>query len=299
MTHGFEPNIPLNVSKEAALEQVDRILSHPDFTRSRRLRRFLRFVVEQTAEGKGSELSEYYVGTSVYDRPSYYDPRTDPIVRVEAGRLRRKLAQYYAGPGAEDPLVIDLPKSSYEAAIVPRGSQTAAEDAQQRPAEQPRMQHDQAQRTGSQAAASVAVLPFADLTPAGDHQTLCHEIAAEVARALREADWLHVTEEGGRGGAHPSSKVSAVLEGSLRRSGDAVRVSVRLNSGSQGFHLWSQTYTRPAREFPALRTHVAEEVLTAIEMRFRPGSHRPASRRDEERRLPNPEAEQGGAAIYN
>ncbi|MCP5119424.1 MAG: hypothetical protein GY953_52145, partial [bacterium] len=71
--------------------------------------RFLRFTVEKALAGHGSELKEYSIGLEVFDRLDSYDPRTDPIVRVEARRLRSKLASYYAEEGAGDKVVIELP----------------------------------------------------------------------------------------------------------------------------------------------------------------------------------------------
>src|SRR5689334_8380560 len=79
--------------------QVEKILTSSVFSRSHRLSRFLRFAVEQVLEGRGEELKEQLVGVEVFDRKSDYDPRVDPIVRVEARRLREKLKIYYASTG--------------------------------------------------------------------------------------------------------------------------------------------------------------------------------------------------------
>ena len=100
---------------DAVRAQLDRILASPGFVNADRLSRFLRFVVERTLEGEGDQLKEYRLGTEVFDRPADYDPRLDSIVRVEARRLRSKLAEYYEGPGRGDPLVIRVDKGSYVA----------------------------------------------------------------------------------------------------------------------------------------------------------------------------------------
>jgi len=73
----------------------------------------LRFVVEETLGGQGASLKEYSLGTQVFDRGEAFDPRMDPIVRVQARNLRTRLAQYYAGPGAADGIAIELPKRTY------------------------------------------------------------------------------------------------------------------------------------------------------------------------------------------
>ena len=93
-------------------EELQRILASPTFLNARRPSQFLRFIVEGTLAGE-DRIKEYLIGVEVFDRPQDYDPKDDPVVRIEAGRLRKKLAEYYAGPGANDTLIIELPKGGY------------------------------------------------------------------------------------------------------------------------------------------------------------------------------------------
>src|SRR5262249_25495097 len=72
-----------------------------------------RYTVEETLAGRAEELKEITLGAAVYDRPADYDPRVDPIVRVEARRLRTKLSQYYENDGRDDAIVIELPLGGY------------------------------------------------------------------------------------------------------------------------------------------------------------------------------------------
>ena len=102
---------------DAVRAQLERILISPGFANADRLSRFLRFVVERTLDGEGDQLKEYRLGTEVFDRPPDYDPRLDSIVRVEARRLRSKLAEYYEGAGRPDPIVIRVDKGGYTAAF--------------------------------------------------------------------------------------------------------------------------------------------------------------------------------------
>jgi TolB-like protein len=83
------------------------------FVESGRLQRFLRFTVEAKLRGEDERLKEYVLGREVFDRRDGYDPRLDPIVRVEARRLRSKLREYYSGPGRAEPLRIAYPKGTY------------------------------------------------------------------------------------------------------------------------------------------------------------------------------------------
>lgn len=97
----------------AVRNAVERIAASDSFRNSDRLCRFLRYTVDAHLAGDAGQIKEYLIGREVFDRDSEYDPRTDPIVRVEARRLRKKLEEYYAGPGREEPLRIAFPKGSY------------------------------------------------------------------------------------------------------------------------------------------------------------------------------------------
>ncbi len=117
---------PERIPVEDVREELERVLASAAFGQSQRLSRFLRFTVDQLIQGAGDKLKEYYVGTAVFDKDDSFDPRTDPIVRVEAGRLRSKLKEYYASEGRDDVVLIELPKGSYVPVLQRRASQSAA-----------------------------------------------------------------------------------------------------------------------------------------------------------------------------
>jgi TolB-like protein len=93
--------------------ELERVLASGSFASTSRLSRFLRFVVERSLAGEAERLKEYVIGVEVFDRDEQYDPRIDSIVRVEAGRLRAKLDEYYRGAGESDPVAIVIEKGSY------------------------------------------------------------------------------------------------------------------------------------------------------------------------------------------
>lgn len=93
--------------------QLDRILASATFADADRGSRFLRFVVEAALEGRSGEVKESVIGVEVLGRSPSFDPKTDPIVRVEAGRLRARLGMYYQNEGKTDPILISLPKGGY------------------------------------------------------------------------------------------------------------------------------------------------------------------------------------------
>lgn len=94
-------------------QSLDGILSSALFSRSERLRAFLKYVVDKEIEGTGHQLKGYTIGIDVFDRPQAFNADSDPLVRVHAGKLRKLLAAYYAGEGAMDEWRIDIPKGTY------------------------------------------------------------------------------------------------------------------------------------------------------------------------------------------
>jgi adenylate cyclase len=95
--------------------ELDRILASKGFANAARLTKLLRYAVEKTLAGETDQLKEYSVGIEVFERDEKYDPRLDSIVRVEAGRLRSRLDDFYNADGASSPIRIGLPKGGYSA----------------------------------------------------------------------------------------------------------------------------------------------------------------------------------------
>ncbi len=110
----------VQIPPQLVQKQLDKIVTSSTFTQSQRLIRFLRFIVEQLLKNEADQLKEYRLGVSVFDRDESYDPRTDPIVRVEASRLRTKLREYYDLEGKDDPVLIEMPKGSYAPIVTMR-----------------------------------------------------------------------------------------------------------------------------------------------------------------------------------
>src|SRR5687768_9573499 len=108
------------IDREAVVGQLERVLSSSLFKRAERSSALLRFIVEQTLEGHADRLKEYTLGAEALARGESFDPRTDPVVRAEASRLRTRLEQYYETIGGSDPVLVTLPKGSYVPQFVPR-----------------------------------------------------------------------------------------------------------------------------------------------------------------------------------
>lgn len=97
----------------AIREQVERICANPLFSQSKRYPALLRYIVEQSLTGHQDELKERTIGVEVFHRSSDYDSNADPAVRIAAGEVRKRLAQYYYEPGREKELRIELPVGTY------------------------------------------------------------------------------------------------------------------------------------------------------------------------------------------
>jgi len=104
---------PVDADTAGMKVQVERILRSTVFNSAPTLSGILKFITDRTIQGRTAEISEYAIATQVLGRSPDFDPSSDTIVRTQAYRLRAKLQQYYAGPGSEDTIIIDVPKGHY------------------------------------------------------------------------------------------------------------------------------------------------------------------------------------------
>src|SRR5216684_4753295 len=95
------------------LAQIEKLLSSHCLHGSESLCKLLRYLANQSLDHPGTSPKEYQIATEVFGRPKDFDPHLDSMVRVQAGRLRSKLAEYYASEGAEDPILVEMPKGNY------------------------------------------------------------------------------------------------------------------------------------------------------------------------------------------
>ncbi|MGU3495303.1 hypothetical protein ACLBXM_14765 [Xanthobacteraceae bacterium A53D] len=120
---------PPETEDVAARAALARVLASEEFVSSPRLADFLRFVVEATLAGRAEEIKGYTIAVEALGRPTSFDPQSDPIVRVEATRLRRALERYYSGAGPDETLEIVIPKGAYVPQFRPRGLPAEPEPA--------------------------------------------------------------------------------------------------------------------------------------------------------------------------
>jgi serine/threonine-protein kinase len=266
--------------------ELEKILGSQNFANSGRQSRFLRFVVEQALDGLGPQLKEYLIGVEVYDRGEGYDPRVDTIVRVEASRLRSRLADYYKSEGQTDPIRVELPRGSYVPTFEATGATGAIADTS-RPtlSRKPLLAAAAAvvillaagvwlarrARPADAGAASIAVLPFADLSPDKDQEYFCDGMTEELIGALSRVAGLRVAARTSsfefKGQAQDVRligerlHVGHVLEGSVRKDGGRLRISAQLIKTADGYHVWSETYDRDLKDVFAVQEQISSAIV--------------------------------------
>ncbi len=289
--------------EDAIRNQLQRILAGEGFKRSDRICRFLRYTVEQVLTGRGDEIKESVLAVEVYDRPPDYNPKIDPIVRNDARRLRSKLREYYDAEGRNDPVIIEFPKGSYLPVFQTRPSplpESSAGDASfLRSLGGPRIaaiaaaalivvvlstlyvarRRVQIPFVGS--SASLAVLPFTNLGPDPGNDYLSDGLTEDLINALANVDGLRVPARTSafafKGKQQDIREIGAklnvdmVLEGSVRKAGDKLRVTAQLNNVSTGYHLWSATYDREFKDALHVEGEIAEAIATTLRLKFAEG----------------------------
>ncbi len=119
------------LSPDAIQAELERVLASRYFREAYRLNRFLRFIVEVTLRGEGATIKEYVLALEVFDSSPQFDTKADSKVRVQAGNLRNRLAEYYGAEGRGDPVRIEIPKGSYVPVFSARPPEVAAVEAPQ------------------------------------------------------------------------------------------------------------------------------------------------------------------------
>ncbi|WP_050605389.1 hypothetical protein [Ruegeria sp. 6PALISEP08] len=103
----------MDLSESNIRAQLHRLLTHPDFAATPQRRAFLSYIVEEYLAGRADQIKGVSIAMTVFDRDETFDQQVDPIVRLEARRLRQDIDGYYAGPGREDPVRLTIPKGGY------------------------------------------------------------------------------------------------------------------------------------------------------------------------------------------
>jgi adenylate cyclase len=304
--------------RTAIRDQLDRILRSGPFHQSRRRQRFLEYIVNETLAGRGDRLKGYNVALAVFDRSETFDPNLDPIVRIEAARLREKLREYYEADGRSDSIRIELRKGTYAPHIeIRQAADAPTQDRQRTQLEEPATPRDEmAPRAGrirwqiavpvlgsilmvgavgvwlsrdrwmpppKEAADSqrevlkgpaIAVLPFNNLS--GDSKQdyfsdgLTEDIMTELSHArdlrvlARNTTFQYKDKAVDVGKLGRELKARYVLEGSVQRSDDRLRVTAQLIDSDTGTHIWADRYDRELADVFLVQDEIVNQIVGKI-----------------------------------
>ena len=277
--------------QKAIREQLVRILNSGPFHQSQRRQRFLEYLVNETLAGRGERLKGYNVALEVFDRPETFDPTVDPLVRIEAARLREKLREYYGTDGQGDPIRISLPKGTYTPQIEFRHNGALIAHRQ---ATGPRqlavlvsvalvvvsgawfaLQWLKSPPTQvSSTVPAVAVLPFDDLSTDQNLGYFGDGVAEDIITALsRFPDLVVVARSSSfayKGKAVDMRQVGKelgvgyVVEGSVRKDGEKIRIISQLIDTRNGEHVWAERFDRSGMDPWALQDEVTGKIVSAM-----------------------------------
>jgi serine/threonine-protein kinase len=240
------------LSRAAVASQLDKILTSSTFIRSKRLGRFLRFTVEQCLDGRQNSLKEYLVGVEVFNKLESFDPRIDSIVRVEARRLRSKLERYYQTEGKDDGVIIQFRKGSYVPLLMTRDQMKSLG-----------IGDEYGPRTGLKA---IAVSRFSNLGVDPLHSHFCTGLTDDIISALTKVPSFRVMPRFGPSGEETHSDF--VLEGSVRKQNDRLRIAVQLIDCVHNLYVWSETYERELSDIFAVQDEISRSVVFALRKEF-------------------------------
>jgi adenylate cyclase len=255
-------------TEEAIRQQLEKILTSPQFVNSPNLLNFLRFIVEKTLAGESDDIKGYTVATQVMGRKADFDPNLDPIVRIQAGRLRRALEQYYGVQGQSDAVVIDVAKGSYVPVF--RWVSRQAGPGCVTPGVR------QEQMLALPPGPSVAVMPLLNLT--GDRKQdyftegLADELTSELARYqdLRVIAYQSTRRWKGKKidprAAGQDLGVRFLVEGSIRKDAKTVKFALHLVDTQNGQQIWGEQYCRElkADNLIALQEEISRQVAAKL-----------------------------------
>jgi TolB-like protein len=215
-------------------------LASSDFDAPRRSREFLTFVVEEALAGRGEEITQATIAMQVFGRRDDFDATIDPIVRIQAGRLRRSLERYYLLAGKEDPVRMELPKGSY----LPVFRTVVADGGTARPVEADAPTGPPAQAKTDDAWPSVVVRGFDATSAASDVGELALDLSEELALELGRYRTVRVSRQKDLAGSGPLAAEAArfVLDGRIRRDGEDLRITAGLLDRTTGEQLWGDEY---------------------------------------------------------
>ena len=277
-------------------DAVQRVLESPEFVVPDRARRFLSYIVEEALCGRAGRIKAYSIATDVLGRDPSFDASTDPVVRIEAGRVRRALEHYYLTDGARDPIVVTIPRGSYVPTFTWRDDSPGAGSTVPRLLGRPQRalwlvlplllvtilaavliayqairEQDSASgllsgQPASPAIPRLLVKPFENLSDEAGSAIIATGLTNEVIGQIAKFKEVEVIAGLPEGTASTHDIPRYELYGGVRVEGDKIRLSTRLVDRADKSVLWAESYDQALKVSDLLRTEaeIASKVATAV-----------------------------------
>lgn len=268
-------------SADAVREELGRVQKSADFDVPERAKKFLGYVVEETLAGRAERIKAYSIALEVFGRDASFDAQADPVVRIEAGRVRRALERYYLTGGKDDEVLISIPKGGYVPhfeARTPQGEGAAAETSEPAIAESPTPMGKRPALFWAYLAGGLALViaaisiawafgrqpapepvtamaatpglptlliePFEDLTGSESSKVISRGMTDEIiGQVARFKDLIVIDGQVVAGQQFAAGRAPRyILAGSVRTEGDAIRLTARLRSGEDDSILWARSF---------------------------------------------------------
>jgi TolB-like protein/Tfp pilus assembly protein PilF len=293
----IHPDRPDN---EQLLDALSRVLASQTFAEVFRLKKFLSYVVGETVAGRGERLKGFVIACEVFDKDDPSDAQTTTVVRVEAGRLRRRLKDYYETEGKNDPIQISIPKGAYSATFTPAGTPSPAllqswkPGSGKHPLRYPTTwilvtvsllllfilfgDREENSKVVSETLPGVrpaiAVLPFKNMAVDKGARLFANELAEDIALdlgSLPALDVISISSVRAYSGLNLSPQelgaqlgVPYVLDGTVLEVSPNLRVTAGLYETVEGRQLWSESFDYQAGEQQALQKELAQKVVSSL-----------------------------------
>ncbi|MBV1915634.1 MAG: hypothetical protein KUG72_09630 [Pseudomonadales bacterium] len=268
-----------NPPPEAIRSELERVLVSDGFTRSPRLCEFLRFVVEESLEGRGKRINGTQIAIEVYKRDESFDATTDPVVRTEASRLRRALERYYLTDGKLNSFCIQIPKGGYKPVFQSQtepGLYTTDSNNTRATGATGTLPEGTASPAPYPNHPVIAVLPFRNLDDSSVDDYFASGFTGQLTTDLTRFDMLRVIAQQSSA-RYQGQKIDVrkvgqelgarfILEGSVRRNADRIRVEVSFSDAKDGTQLWAGRFDRSlsALDLFSLEDELTQAVIARI-----------------------------------
>lgn len=256
-------NVPLKILSEQIQglgvenieRQLHRILDSPEFNAAKQQRKFFEFVVKETLAGRAEEIKGYTIATCVFGRSDNFDQNSDPIVSVQANRLRRALERYYLVAGKEDPILIDIPKGTYVPTFCEQVSVTSKTNV---------FDNKIPVESFKGSWPTILIRPFHNLTGNPEMNHWAIGLATELATEITRYQEIRVLIQGPEGiGRRASDTVTRfVVDGNVQKDMSGIKVAVYLIDTSTNIKIWGESHQSELKA--AQLISFQEEVAKAV-----------------------------------